>query len=98
MTKSTTKRNGPMTKIGGVWSKKDNPDSFSIKLGLDGNKDPKYDLHVELIVKNNAGEVVARQTDGWLTLKDPRQSPFLKEGQAERIPNTLQFDVLVSGN
>jgi hypothetical protein len=83
-----------MVKIGGVWSKNKDANSFSIKLGQDQNTDPKYNLTVELVVKNSAGEVVAHQTDGWLTLKDPRVSTFLTDEQKEKIPNTLQFDVL----
>jgi|ERR1035437_1609282 hypothetical protein len=91
-----------MVKIGGVWLKNENkkkkatdPDSFSIKLGQDQNTDPKYNLSVELVVKNSAGEVVAHQTDGWVTLKDPRFSDFLTDEQKAKIPKTLQFDVLV---
>lgn len=84
-----------MSKIGGVWSKNKDPNSFSIKLGTSGNKDPKYDMSVEIVVKNGAGEVIAKQTDGWLTLKDPRASTFLSDEQKEKIPVTLQFDVLV---
>lgn len=90
----TQKKNNGLVKIGGVWSKNKDANSFSIKLGQDGNKDPKYDLTVELVVKNSLGEVVAHQTDGWLTLKDPRTSTFLSDEQKEKIPNTLQFDVL----
>lgn len=35
----------------------------------------KYDLSIEIIVKNKEGKVVARQTDGFINLVDPRKQP-----------------------
>jgi hypothetical protein len=84
-----------MKKVAAVWSKKTDPNHFSIKLGQESDR-PEYNYDVEVIVKDGNGKIVARQTNGFLTLKNPRTSPYLKEGQAEKIPATLQYDVLIS--
>jgi hypothetical protein len=47
----------------------------SIGLGNVKNKDPKYNLHVELIVTDSAGKVVHRQKDGFINLVDPGTQP-----------------------
>ena len=46
----------------------------SIGLGKKG-KDPKYNLSVEVIVRDGAGKIVAQQTDGYINLVDPRTLP-----------------------
>ena len=93
-----TQQKRKLTRIGQVWESKDstkeNPKYF-LKLGNNGNKDPKYDLTVEVTVKNAAGEVVAKTTDGFLTLSDPRKSPFANEAALAKVPN-LAFEVLVA--
>lgn len=62
-----------------------NPDGsvrHSLALGRKGNKDPKYDYSVELVVRDFEGNVVATQTDGFVNLVDPRAQPdnLLKAG------------------
>lgn len=47
---------------------------LSIGLGTKG-KNSDYDNSVEVIVRNHKGEVVARQTDGFLNLVDVRKEP-----------------------
>lgn len=81
------------TKIGTVWNKKDDANSFFIRLNNEGTK-PEYNFTVELTVKDGNGKVVAQQTGGTLTLSDPRKSPFAKPEQLAKVPN-LQFDVLI---
>lgn len=81
-----------LTKIGTVWSKKEDPDKFFIKLGEQG-KNEQYNLTVELVVKNAKGEVVGKQTDGFLQLLDPRKSPIANQDALSKVPN-LQFDVV----
>lgn len=83
-----------MSKIGAVWASKKDPNKFSIKLGQESDN-AKYNLSVEVIVKDGSGKVVAQQKDGFLTLKDPRQGTFLSDEQKAKIPATLQFDLLI---
>lgn len=82
------------TKLGTVWSKKEDPDAFFVKLGNKG-KNTQYDLTVEITVKDSEGKVVAQQTDGFLTLSDPRKSPNANAEQLAKVPN-LQFDILLA--
>lgn len=69
----------------------------------------KYDLTVELIVKDATGKVVAKQTDGFINLIDPRTKPdsLLKAGAiteeqyakqkaaADRIPDKIKYELQV---
>lgn len=89
-----TNQKRKFTKLGTVWSKKEDPDSFFVKLGNKG-KNEQYDLTVEITVKDATGKVVAQQTDGFLTLSDPRKSPMANQEQLAKVPN-LQFDILLA--
>lgn len=63
------------TRIGNLLNNKVNGKTLiSIGLGNKG-KDPKYNTSVEIIVRDSEGKVVARQTDGFLTLVNPRTEP-----------------------
>lgn len=74
------------TRVGQVLKGKDG--GSYITLGNDRNKDPKYNYSVELTVRNSAGEVVAKQTDGYLSVFDPR------DGQnADNVPDFVLFDI-----
>jgi|GEM_PF-4393848 hypothetical protein len=75
-----------LNKIGAVWRKKDDS-GFYIRLGNESKTKPEYNLSVEVIVRNAQGEVVAKQTDGFLTLLDPRE-------QAEKFNNTKALEGL----
>lgn len=97
-------------KIGSVFLTKDRSgaDRFSIGLGVKG-KNPDYDLSVELVVKDRSGKVVARQTDGFINLVDPRTQPdeLLSRGlvteevagrmkeQVSKIPEKIRFQLTV---
>ena len=48
---------------------------ISLGLGNVKNKDPKYNLNVEFIVKDHTGKVVHRQENGFISLVDPRTQP-----------------------
>lgn len=48
---------------------------LSIGLGQKNPKKPEWDQSVEVIIRNNKGDVIARQTDGFLDVVDPRQEP-----------------------
>ena len=63
-------------KIGSVIKsiRKDGSENFSIGLGSKG-KNPQYNLSVELVVRDSNGKVVARQTDGFINLNNPRTEP-----------------------
>jgi hypothetical protein len=81
------------SKVGTVWEKKDGS-GFFIKLGNENKKNDKYDIHVELVVKDKEGNILATQKDGFLTLSDPRQSQFANEGLS-KVPG-LKFEILVA--
>lgn len=85
-----------MSKVGAVWEKKDGS-GFFIKLGSENKKNPKYDLHVEIVVKDNEGNVVATQQDGFLTLVDPRKSEKANLEALSKVPG-LAFEILVSNS
>lgn len=69
-----------------------NPKRASIALGRKNTNAAyaKYDVTVELVVKDNTGKVVATQTDGWLNLVDPRTLPdeLLKAGKIDEAMAT----------
>jgi len=46
-----------------------------IGLGQQGSKNPDFDLTVELTVKDSKGKVIASQTNGFLSVVDPRTQP-----------------------
>lgn len=68
---------------------------LSIGLG-NKSKNSKYDLHVEVVVKDSQGKVVSKQTDGFLGLEDPRTKPdeLLAAGIiSEDIAHKMKEDV-----
>lgn len=66
-------RKNKYTRIGQVLKSKDKPGQSYIVLGNKKNKDPKYNLSVEITVRNDAGEVIAKQTDGFVSVFEPRE-------------------------
>lgn len=101
MKRERNKQMAKLKKIGAVWEAKDStPETpkYFLKLGQKNEKKPQYDLTVEVTVKDNNGKVVAQTTDGFLTLSDPRRSPVLDENQKAKLPQKLQFEVLVGDN
>lgn len=56
--------------------------TLSIALGSSNNKNPAYDMTVELTVRDGKGNVLAQQKNGFLELVDPRKQPdeLLKAG------------------
>lgn len=67
-------------KVGIIRSKKhkfgNQPEKQMISVGLGSSLgNPKYALNVELIVTNNEGKVLHRQTNGWVNVVDPRKRP-----------------------
>jgi hypothetical protein len=46
-----------------------------IKLGSTNNRNEKYNYSVEITVKDNNGQVISKQSDGFLNLIDPRKEP-----------------------
>lgn len=82
-----------MSQIGSVWTKKDGTGHF-IKLG-NQNKNEKYNLTVELTVRDSSGKVVSQITDGFLTLIDPREKQGANLDALAKVPN-LRYEVLVS--
>ena len=66
--------------------------STYIALGKKSKTPSQYDLTVEVVVKDAKGKVVARQTDGFLEVVNPRTLPdqlleknIITEEQAEKM-------------
>lgn len=83
-----------LVKAGSVWKKKDGTGMY-IALGDSRNKNPDFNYSVEVIVKNAKGEVVASQTDGFLTILDPRKSPKANLDALAKVPN-LRSEIFVA--
>lgn len=88
----TTKK--PLKKVGQIWTQKNDDNKVYLRLGQEGGKKPEYNFTVELTVKDAEGNVVARQTNGTLSLINPRQSPNANQDALSKVPN-LVFDVLM---
>ncbi len=88
-----------LSKIGSIWENKDKEGKFYIKLGNLNNSDSKYNLHVEIVVKDDKGNVVVSKNDGFLTLVDPRSRDGFQQA-VDRNPalGKLQFDILIADN
>lgn len=77
-----------LKKLGTIWNRKDKTGKF-VRLGDDRNKDPKYNFSVEVTIKDGNGEVVASQTDGFLTVLDPRKSPKANQDALAKVPDLV---------
>lgn len=77
------------TRVAGVWQGAKGP---YVTLGSTKNKDPQYNLHVEVTVTNEDGEVVASSKNGILTSLDPRKSKFAGE---RTIPENLLAELFI---
>jgi hypothetical protein len=69
----------------------------------------KYDLSVEIIVKDNTGKVVAHQKDGFINLVDPRKQAdellaknIITEDaaaqmkvRAEKLPSSVKYNLQI---
>lgn len=73
-------------RIGNVLSGKEDKDAFYIKLGAEKQKDPKYNRSVEIIVKDDEGNVLAHQKNGFISMAKPL---------GEKTPDYIQYDLLV---
>jgi len=60
-------------KLGTVLKNKDGEGQY-IALGNAKAKEDKYRFSVEVIVRDAAGKVLAQQTDGFISVFDPRRS------------------------
>lgn len=67
-------------KLGAIHHQKANNKAFFLRLGEEGNKDPKYNYTVEVTVRNGSGEVVAKAVNPIINLQKPAESAqFLLE-------------------
>ena len=87
--------------------RKDGTKNTYLALGSTKNKDPRYNLSVEILVKDATGKVVAKQTNGFVNLSNPRTEPdeLLRAGKiteevAEKmksylpkLPEKIKYDV-----
>lgn len=92
MSKPVTKKK--TAKIGKIWASKDNPDNYYLSLGEKSDK-PEYHYDVTVTVKNGNGDVVAEQTNGFLSLFDPRKSAYANHDALAKVPN-LQFELAIN--
>lgn len=71
---------------------------ISLALGNLKNKDPRYDLSVELTVRDNTGKIVHSQTNGFVNLIDPRTQPdeLLKAGIIDEPTHTKMKERLTN--
>lgn len=88
MQRANSNKKNKYTRLGQVLKGKDG--GSYITLGNDRNKDPKYNYSVEVTVRNSSGEVVAKQTDGYLSVFDPRTDGHGNRGD---IPDFVLFDI-----
>src|SRR5689334_22759637 len=94
-----------------VTDRKDGSKGVSLALGRKNKGEySKYDLSVEVIVRDASGKVVSQQKDGFINLVDPRTRPdeLLKagviseevaekmRGQASRTPDKIKYVMQVS--
>lgn len=63
-----------------------------VVLGQNSTKSPDFNYSVEITVKNAKGQVVAKQTNGFISITDPRKAPeellaagVISEEQAEKM-------------
>lgn len=92
MSKEQTKKKS--AKIGKIWESKDKPENFYISLGEKSDK-PEYNYDVTITVKDGNGKVVAEQTNGFLSLFDPRKSQYANMDALAKVPN-LQFELSIN--
>jgi len=98
--------------IGSVMVSDDKNGNKRISIGLGRKNKPPYqnnDVTVEVLVKDSTGKVLARQTDGFLNLVDPRTQPdeLLKLGlvseetagkmraSAAKLPEKIKYQVVL---
>lgn len=86
MQRAKTAKKNKYTRVGQVLKGKDG--GSYITLGNDRNKDPQYNFSVEVTVRDSSGEVVAKQTDGYLNVFDPRS-----RDNAGNVPDFVLFDI-----
>jgi hypothetical protein len=88
------KKSFKQVKLGTVISEKrpDGSNNTYIALGSQKNKDPKYDFNVSIMVTDKDGNVLAKQTNGFVNVTDPRKLPDIllatgkiNEEQADRM-------------
>jgi hypothetical protein len=102
--------------IGNLIAKEKEDGTTSVFLALGKkNRDSnysKYDLTVELVVKDATGKVVARQTDGFVSLNDPRKQAdeLLAKGiineqdaakmkeRTAKLPPSIRYSMQVAKN
>lgn len=81
------------TKIGAIMEK---DGKTFVVLGNTRSTNKKYNFDVEITVKDSEGKVVAKAKNGFLSLKDPRANPNLKEGQLEKIPVSIKRELILA--
>lgn len=83
-------------KVGAVQKKKDGS-GVTVKLG-NFNKNTKYATTTEVIVRDAQGNVLARSTDAFLQVVDPRKREGITEEQAAKIPDFIRNELFLVVN
>ena len=84
-------------RIGTVQMKKDNSGP-TVRVGNPEAKDPKYITNVEITVKDGNGNVLAKATNGYLQVLDPRKrqnkdGSDLSDEQLAKIPAYIKQEL-----
>jgi hypothetical protein len=73
-------------RLGTVLKSKEGEGSY-IALGSTRAKDPKYNFDVDVTVRDASGKVVAKQTNGFLSVFNPRSI------EGRKVPDSVLFDI-----
>lgn len=80
-------------KVGNLQKKKDGS-GYTIKLG-NYNKNEKFATSTGITVLDASGNVLTKQKDCFLVLKDPRKNEKLTEEQIAKIPEFIEQEVFL---
>lgn len=78
-------------KVGNVQLKKDRSGT-TVALG-NVSKNSKYATNIEIIVRDGEGNELARSTNGFLKVENPRTRPGITEEQAAKIPDWIKNEL-----
>lgn len=81
------------TKVGAVL-KGQKGNSFVV-LGNTKSRNEKYNYNVEVRVTDSQGNAVTELRNGILSVFDPRKRPNITEEEAQRIPESVLFELFI---
>jgi hypothetical protein len=81
-------------RIGAV-VKKRNGKGVVVALGNAQAKNEKYRTTVEVTLKDASGKTIAKTTNGFLSVFNPRQRPGITDAEIEKIPDALVSELFL---